>query len=192
MYVRKECFLINLVELVQNDNVEAISNLKNEDLQECIRIALNESNITVANHILDQLDDVNFMVDGALEGWKMPLVHHSITTTMMNSRFPRPAAEGPKNDGVIFQAQLAILKIIIDLGADMSSTDTYGNLPIMRAVLDALAIDLSITDDEFDEDLEIVFELLIDSGCDLRERTNTRSSVLEMFRNNAVLTYIPQ
>ncbi len=122
----------------------------------------------------------------------MPLLHFAIKKTLMVSRYPRPAIQGPKNDGVLFQEHLEVLKRIIAMGANMSAQDTYGNLPIMRAVLDALAIDLSITDDEFDEDLEIVFALLIENGADPREKTSTRKAVVEMFKNNEVLSYFPK
>ena len=132
------------------------------------------------------------MVDASLEGWEMPLLHFAIKKTLMVSRCPRPAIQGPKNDGVLFQEHLEVLKRIIAMGANMSAQDTYGNLPIMRAVLDALAIDLSITDDEFDEDLEIVFALLIENGADPREKTSTRKAVVEMFKNNEVLSYFPK
>ena len=184
--------MIKLQNIIENNNVEAVTTLDNSELPSLIQMALCESACEIANIALDKLTDVNVYVDGELEGWKLPLLHVAITSTLMNSRFPRPAAEGPKNDGSLFELHLAILKKMIDKGADMSATDTYGNLPVMRAVLDALAIDLGITDDEFDEDVETVFELLVDSGCDIQEKTDTRQSVQEMFRNNVVLSYFPQ
>lgn len=184
--------MINLQQIVTNNSIDEIHNIDHSELPSLIQLALSESACEIADKALDKLKDINSMVDGSIEGWQMPLLHIAITSTLMNSRFPRPAAEGPKNDGSVFESQLAILKKIIAMGADMSAEDTYGNLPVMRAVLDALAIDLSITDDEFDEDVETVFGLLIDSGCDIKEKTQTRQSVLEMFRNNVVLTYFPQ
>lgn len=157
-----------------------------------LQAALIEGKCASAHSLLDAIEDVNFMVDGSLEGWEMPLLHFAIKKTMMVSRFPRPAIQGPKNDGVLFREHLSVLERIIEMGADMSAQDTYGNLPIMRSVLDALAIDLSITDDEFDEDLETVFTLLIDNGADPREKTKTRKAVVEMFKNNDVLDYFPK
>lgn len=184
--------MINLQNIIELNNIEAIQNLDISELPSLIQVALSESACEIADIALNRLEDVNILVDGELEGWKLPLLHIAITSTLMNSRFPRPAAEGPKNDGSLFELHLAILKKIINMGANMSGEDTFGNLPVMRAVLDALAIDLGITDDEFDEDVETVFALLIDSGCDLQEKTETRKSVIEMFRNNVVLTYFPQ
>ena len=184
--------MINLQHIINANDIEAINTLDISELPSLVQVALSESACEIANLALDKLHDVNVMVNGSIEGWQLPLLHIAITSTLMNSRFPRPAAEGPKNDGSLFELHLAILKRIIAQGADMSAVDTYGNLPVMRAVLDALAIDLSITDDEFDEDVETVFSLLVDNGCDLKEKTQTRQSVLEMFRNNVVLTYFPQ
>ena len=186
-----ECF-INLEEIIESEDLTAVKNLTGEDQVTALQLALKSCKHTVANALLDQIDDVNVLVDGELEGWKMPLLHYAITQTLSNSRFPRPAAEGPKNDGVIFNEQLNLLTRIIKMGADMHAVDSYGNLAIMRAVLDALGIDLGITDDEFDEDLETVFALLVENGADPKEKTKTRSSVVEMFRNNEVLSYIPK
>lgn len=184
--------MINLQTIIKTNNIDAIHELDHSELPSLIQLALSESACEIAAIAIEKLNDVNILVDGTIEGWKLPLLHVAITSTLMNSRFPRPAAEGPKNDGSLFELQLAILKQIIAKGADMSAEDTYGNLPVMRAVLDALAIDLSITDEEFDEDVETVFALLVDHGADLQEKTNTRASVIEMFRNNVVLTYFPQ
>ena len=186
-----ECF-INLEDIIETEDLTAVKNLTGDDQIIALQMALKSCKHTIANAILDQIDDVNVMVDGELEGWKMPLLHYTITQTLMHSRFPRPAAEGPKNNGDVFNQQLNLLTRIIEMGANMHAVDSYGNLAIMRAVLDALGIDLGITDDEFDEDLEIVFALLVENGADPKEKTKTRSSVVEMFRNNEVLSYIPK
>lgn len=176
------------------DNNEEINTSQMDQAQIVagLQEALTKGKCLSAHSFLNAIQDVNFMVDGSLDGWEMPLLHYAIKHTMMVSRFPRPAIQGPKNDGVAFEEHLSVLTRIIEMGADMSAQDTYGNLPIMRAVLDALAIDLSITDDEFDEDLETVFTLLIDHGADPKEKTKTRKSVVEMFKNNEVLTYFPR
>lgn len=185
-------FHINVEELVLNNEVIDTSNMDQAEIIAGLQTALINGKCASAHSFLDSIEDVNYMVNGSLEGWEMPLLHFAIQQTMMVSRFPRPAIQGPKNDGVLFQEHLSVLERIIEMGADMSAQDTYGNLPIMRSVLDALAIDLSITDDEFDEDLEIVFTLLIDNGADPREKTKTRQSVMEMFKNNDVLNYFPK
>lgn len=178
--------------MIDNNEIIDASKLAPEEINVGLQEALQKGKCASAHSLLDGVTDINFMVDGALDGWEMPLIHFAIKKTLMCSRFPRPAIQGPKNDGVLFQEHLSVLTRIIEMGADMSAQDTYGNLPIMRAVLDALAIDLSITDDEFDEDLETVFTLLIDNGADPREKTKTRQAVVEMFKNNEVLSYFPE
>ena len=151
--------------------------------------AIKSSEIEIANFLIGQGADVNHIGTGSLDKWELPVLHVAISATIQHTRFPRREADGPKNDGVLFQQHFDILKRIIEEGADVHKVDSYGNLPIMRAVLDALNLDLSITDDELDEDLTEVFKYLVDHGCDVQERTETRKSVEEMFRNNVVMDY---
>ena len=151
--------------------------------------AIKSSEIDIANFLIDQGADVNYFGTGTLDKWELPILHVAISGAIQNTRFPRREADGPKNDGVLYQQHFDLLKRILEEGADVHKVDTYGNLPIMRAVLDALNLDLSITDDQLDEDLAEIFKLLVDHGCDVQERTDTRKSVEEMFRNNVVMDY---
>ncbi len=169
-------------------NVIASGNKKIEG-KSPLQYAIDTDNCEIAHHLLDQGADIHFVGAASLDGWEMPILHVSIKATIRNSRFPRREVDGPKNDGVLFNEHLKLLERILKEGADVHQQDSYGNLPVMRAVLDALNLDLSITDDELDEDLETIFKLLLDYGCDLKERTETRKSVEEMFRNNVVLDY---
>lgn len=151
--------------------------------------AIKTSETEIANFLIDEGADVNYIGTGSIDNWELPVLHVAIKTAIQNSRFPRREADGPKNDGVLFQQHFDLLERILDEGADVHKVDSYGNLAIMRAVLDALNLDLSITDDELDEDLRLMFKLLVDHGCDIQERTETRKSVEEMFRNNVVMDY---
>lgn len=151
--------------------------------------AIKSSEFDIAHYLIDQGADVNYIGTGTLDNWEIPILHVAIKSAIQDTRFPRREADGPKNDGALFRKHFDLLKRILEEGADVHQVDSYGNLPIMRAVLDALNLDLSITDDELDEDLTEVFKLLIDHGCDLQEKTDTRRSVEEMFRNNVVMNY---
>lgn len=184
------------IEVVKN-RIEEDSSLVNkvatepEEVQgeSPLQFAIRNDEIDIANYLIDQGADINFVGSGTIDEWRLPILHVSIKSTIKNSRFPRREADGPKNDGELFNKHYDLLKRILEEGANTSQVDSYGNLPIMRAVLDALNLDLSITDNELDEDLSQVFQLLTSHGCDLQERTDTRKSVKEMFRNNAVMDY---
>lgn len=154
-----------------------------------LQFAITRSEIEIAKFLLDHGADVNFVGSGSIDNWEIPILHVAIKKAIQNSRFPRREADGPKNDGVLFEQHMDLLKSILEKGANIKQLDSYGNLPIMRAVLDALNLDLSITDDELDEDIESIFALLTEYGADINERTETRKSVEEMFRNNEVLEY---
>ena len=175
------------------DNPTLISSVANEpkelEGESLLQHAIKSSEFDIANFLIDQGADVNYIGTGSLDKWELPILHVAIKTAIQHSRFPRREADGPKNDGVLFQNHFDLLKRILEEGADVHQVDSYGNLPIMRAVLDALNLDLSITDDELDEDIAEVFKLLVDHGCDIQERTESRKSVEEMFRNNVVMDY---
>ncbi|WP_159520076.1 ankyrin repeat domain-containing protein [Erysipelothrix urinaevulpis] len=143
----------------------------------------------IARYLIDLGVDINQKVPGPLEGWTMPILHVAIQATMAQSRFPRRAADGPKNDGVLFNELLDLVDYMIKHGANIHQTDSYGNVAIMRAVLDALALDITITDEEMDEDIRSLFKVLIHNGADLDESTKTRESVNDMFRNNDIIKY---
>ncbi|QIK69764.1 ankyrin repeat domain-containing protein [Erysipelothrix sp. HDW6C] len=157
-----------------------------------LQIALQNNNISVARILVEHKDNLNFNVPGVVENWELPILHVAIQQAMNASRFPRPEIDGPKNDGVLFNDYLRLLQEMFDQGADIHRQDSYGNLPIMRAVLDALNIDLGIVDEAFEDDLRAIFKLLIQNGASLREETSNRKSVRQMFTNNAVLTYFPR
>ena len=193
-----------LFKAIDNSDIEKVKQIISEDptLVSCVadmpqeiegqsplQVSIIKSECEIANYLIDQGADVNFIGAGALDEWKIPVLHVAIKAAIKNSRFPRRAADGPKNDGTLFNKHLDILKRLLDKGADINQVDSYGNLPIMRAVLDALNLDLSITDDELDEDIRSVFHLLQDYGADIQERTDNRKSVEEMFRNNVVIDY---
>ena len=154
-----------------------------------LQFAITRSEIEIARYLIEKGADVNFVGLGSIDNWQIPILHVAINKTIQNSRFPRREADGPKNDGKLFNKHLELLDLILEKGADITQLDSYGNLPIMRAVLDALNLDLSITDDELDEDIEKIFSLLVSYGADITQRTQTRKSVEEMFRNNEVLEY---
>lgn len=175
------------------DNPTLISSVAKEpkelEGESLLQHAIKSSEFDIANFLIDNGADVNYIGTGSLDKWELPILHVAIKTAIQNSRFPRREADGPKNDGVLFRNHFDLLKRILEEGADVHQVDSYGNLPIMRAVLDALNLDLSITDDELDEDIAEVFKLLVDHGCDVQERTESRKSVEEMFRNNVVMDY---
>lgn len=184
---------LDQVKAIIEDNPEFVNTTATDDKRivgkSPLQYAIETNNCEIAHYLIDHNADIHFIGPASLDGWEMPILHFAIKSTIRNSRFPRREADGPKNDGVLFNEHLKLLKRLLEEGADVHQQDSYGNLPIMRAVLDALNLDLSITDEELDEDLETIFALLVQHGCDLKERTKTRKSVEEMFRNNIVLDY---
>ncbi len=74
---------------------------------------------------------------------------------------------------------------MVDKGADVNSTDSYGNTALMRLCMDA---DYRWTNKnrplakETIEDLQRIFNLLIFKGADIFSSTPTRKSITEMYK----------
>lgn len=183
---------IDSVQSILINDPHVVRHSTGDTLKSPLQEAIQNSRLEIAQLIIETKDNVNFMVQGELKNWQQPILHIAISEALNHSRYPRPQREGPKNDGVLFEKHVELLKLLLDKGADVHGQDTFGNTPLMRAVLDVINIDLGIVDIEFEEDIRRVFGLLIDKGSDIREATDTRKSILELYRNHKVMKYIPK
>ena len=155
---------------------------KKDDGQSPLQIALKTGNTAIANYLLDHGADVNFMEDeSCCNAWRTPVLHDAINCAVMLCRWNT----NDKYMGFrVFSTKdrteegLAVLKRMLDMGADVNALDSYGNSGLNRFALQAKQILPSFnyaehreeTDrlftDELHEDLKKVLQALKDAGAD--------------------------
>jgi ankyrin repeat protein len=166
---------------------------KKDDGQSALQVAFKSRNFWAAKFFLENDADVNFMEKETVNEWRMPVIQDAIMATISLVRFAVPVNPwDPEKKGQNeirntkdnFEKIFALLSMMIEKGADVSVTDSYGNHGLMRACLDVAnfwTIKPEPLNKEAVEDIRRVFDLLITAGADLNQTTPTRGAVSESY-----------
>jgi ankyrin repeat protein len=146
---------------------------KKDDGQSVLQVAIKSGNFEVANALIDKGADVNFIDSSALNRWNTPVLHDAIRAAIFSTRWGcnralpgEPRAVEMMSTLEQFHRASGVLKRIIDNGADLNAKDSFGNPPLIRAVLDARQV-LSEPDlIALQVDLHMIFDLLLSAGAD--------------------------
>jgi hypothetical protein len=159
--------------------------------QSTLQVAYQHGRFEIAALLLQAGADPNFIEHSEREPWAMPVLHHAIMAAVQRSRWLAPTwrEEDPwrlrstveRADGAF-----AALEHLLDSGADVGVTDSYGNTSLARATLDARQILPSYHHNDPDwvypkplnpelvDDLRRIFDTLVSHGADL-EHVDPRS-----------------
>jgi ankyrin repeat protein len=166
---------------------------KKDHGQSPLQVAIKSGNFKVAEYLLDCGADVDFMEKESCYEWRMPVLQDAIMAAVMSSRWnTNDAFMGFREFNSKEKATTAfsVLKRMIDMGADVSCLDSYGNSCLTRAVLDARQIlptycykedrisNNRIITDELKEDLIQIFDLLLKKGADISEIDKRKNKTL--------------
>ncbi|MBQ2078194.1 MAG: ankyrin repeat domain-containing protein [Erysipelotrichaceae bacterium] len=155
---------------------------KKDDGQSPLQVALKTGNTAIANYLLDNGADVNFIEDGSCcNQWRTPVLHDAINCAVMLCRWN---TDDQYMGFRVFSTKeraeegLAVLKRMLVMGADVNALDSYGNSGLNRFALQAKQILPSfnyaehcegkdrVFTDELHEDLKKVLQALKDAGAD--------------------------
>lgn len=158
---------------------------KTDDGQSLLQVALKTGNLDVANLLLDYRANVNFMeAEDCCNDWRMPVLHDAIRCAIMSSRWN--AKDYISGEYVTYSTKdkadkaFCLLKRMLELGADISAKDSYGNTTLERAILDARQLlpafnqstrttaDNRLVTEQLRHDFARIFKLLFDYGADTR------------------------
>lgn len=151
-------------------------NPKKYDGQSPLQVALKTADTQMVELLLTFCPDVNFMEqESCANHWRAPLLHDAIDRAIMATRWNVRRPDGLEVFNTQAQADeaFAILKKLIELGADVNAQDSYGNAGMDRACLQARQIlprpnsDDRVLTDELRNDLGRIFALLKLSGADM-------------------------
>jgi len=161
---------------------------KKDDGQSPLQVAFKTGRFDIADLLVDRGADVNFMERDSVNNWRAPVIHDAIRAAVFSSRFPGAGGELISTKER-FERALTSLSKIIDAGADVHASDSYGNNCLMRAAADANQLEIADRNADLLEDLARVFQTLVNAGADFAEKTSTRDSVLESFRTRSVARF---
>lgn len=168
-------------------NCQAKQPPKKDDGQSPLQVAFKTRNFEIANFLIDNQADVNFMEPSTVNEWRAPVLHDAIMATIFSSRFF--GITGLQNTKEKFDTAFSSLSKLVKAGADVNAIDSYGNTCVMRATMDARQLLLKDVNLELIEDLSKVFSLLKDSGAEFGASTATRKSVLDQYKNEPVAQF---
>jgi hypothetical protein len=156
---------------------------KKDDGQSGLQVAFKTGNFEIAQFLIDEGADVNFIEQSEVNEWRAPVLHDCIRATVFNSYTMR-------KDTGRFDRAFSILTLMLDKKADPNAMDSYGNNCLMRVFLDARQmIDtpaVDFTDDILLKQLRSVFGVLVKAGADVNQGSE---SVLYMISNYRMEKY---
>ena len=176
---------------------------KKDDGQSPLQVALKTGNTAIAEMLINNGADVNFMEDeSCCNEWRTPALHDAINCAVMQSRWNTDSeymgfrVYSTKEKA---EAALSILKKMIAAGADANAVDSYGNSCLNRFALQAGQIlppydyvahcegKGRVFTPELHEDLKNILAVLKDAGADAEYTApNIGSSMLSFYREGAV------
>lgn len=185
---------------------------KKDDGQSPLQVAIKTGAFEIANFLLDWGADVNFMeAEDCCNNWRAPVVHDAIMAAVMCSRWNVAVEDGRGGWKAEVQGgsqkdadeAFALLKRMIDQGADLNVVDSMGNSCAWRLCLSASQVLPSynhethqwrndrILTPEIRADLSRIFDLLYENGMDddYIRPGEYPVSVRELFKGEAVAEF---
>jgi ankyrin repeat protein len=143
----KENNLLKIKKLVGNDKMHATvcngKTPKKDAGQSGLQIALKTSNLDIAEFLIEQGANVNFIEDSKISEVSMPVLHDCIHVLFIYS-----LCDFYKKNKPFYDKAFNIFKIMLLKGANPNAVDCNGNNSFHRAILD---IKLIKTDPQFEK-----------------------------------------
>ena len=176
---------------------------KKDDGQSPLQVALKTGAFDIAEFLIDNGADLNFMEDeSCCNTWRTPVIHDAINAAVMSSRWN---TNNPYTGFEVFSTEenaitaRKILEKMLQLGADVNKVDSSGNSGIWRFCLQANQIlprynyatnsecDDRIFTSELETDLLCILKLLCNYGADLSYASpNVGLTVKEFYANGSM------
>ncbi len=153
---------------------------RSDDGKSLLQIAIHSGATDIAEYLLDQGADVNFMeAETSVSGWRMPVIQDALSLAIMRTRWCAvdmhgvPAVQHTKEES---DAAYLLLKRMIAMGAELNAVDSKGNTTMERAVSQAAQImpvydsntrqytGKRVITDALKADLSRIFSLLFEQG----------------------------
>ncbi len=175
--------LADIPELV---TAKAKSPPKKDDGQSPLQIAFKVGNFEVAEVLLNQGADPDYIEESEINEWTAPVLHDAIRATIFNCR---TLEDNPDE----FESGLNLIRTMLMNGANPNKEDSYGNNCGMRTILDARQMimhpDVDNSENGTVPQLRRVFTVLHEHGADYDCTTDTRESPRKAIENMGLTKY---
>lgn len=153
---------------------------KKDDGQSGLQVAFKTGNFEIAEYLIGQGADINFIETSEINDWKAPVLHDCIRATIFSSYTLE------KHTGR-FDRAFTLLQLMLTSNANPNATDSYGNNCLHRAILDARQMidnpSAELTNGILVQQLRSVFKALIAAGADTRLTSENRPSAESDLKN---------
>jgi ankyrin repeat protein len=137
---------------------------KKDDGQSGLQVAFKTGNFNIAELLIQEGADANFMETSDINEWTAPVLHDCIRATIFNSYTLR-------KDTSKFDKAISQLQLMLNRNANPNATDSYGNNCLHRAIMDARQMidnpSADLANGILLHQLRNVFKALIAAGADL-------------------------
>ncbi len=159
---------------------------KKDDGQSGLQVAFKTANFDIAEYLIEQGADINFIEKSDINDWKAPVLHDCIRATIFNSYTLQ-------KDTSQFDRAFSLLKTLLFKKADPNAVDSYGNNCLNRALMDAKQM-LDNPSTDFSngillQQLRSVFRELIKTGADPNQSSERRESFASNLVNDKMEQY---
>ncbi len=180
---------------------------RSDDGKSLLQLAIHNGATDIAEYLLDQGADVNFMeAETSVSGWRMPVIQDALSLAIMRTRWCAvdmhgvPTVQHTKEES---DAAYLLLKRMIAMGAELNAMDSKGNSTMERAVSQAGQImpvydsntrqytGKRVITDDLRADLNRIFSLLFEQGLTstIPMRTSTLT-VQEFYANHPLGAFL--
>jgi ankyrin repeat protein len=160
---------------------------KKDDGQSPLQVAFKTGNFEIADRLIGMGADVNFQETSKINEWTAPVLHDALRAAAFNAR------KWEADDPAKFEKAIALVRRLLQLGADPNATDSYGNTCLLRALADArqrLVADhgfpARVENETLKQDLRQIFQALIDAVADIDKSSSKRDSARAFAREPAL------
>jgi len=153
---------------------------KNDDGQSGLQVAFKTANFTIAEYLIEQGADTNFIETSEINDWRTPVLHDCIRATLFNSYTLQKDIDN-------FDKAFSLLLLMLLKNANPNLTDSYGNNCLHRAILDSRQMidnpNVDLTNGILLQQLRKVFKVLIEAGADPKQTEENSPSAESLIAN---------
>jgi ankyrin repeat protein len=159
---------------------------KKDDGQSGLQVAFKTGNFEIAEYLIEQGADIDFIETSNINDWRAPVLHDCIRATVFNSFTLQ-------KDTSYFDKSFFLLKKLLIKKANPNAVDSYGNNCLNRALMDAKQMldnpNTDFTNGILLQQLRSVFKELIKAGADPNQSNERRESFASYVVNDKMEKY---